>query len=282
MRLLIGLAIVLCLIIPGMASTDLKNIEVSFQGDSVYIDITTVKPSIYEHFMIKEAPEKIVVDLKATINDWPRKSFSNLPFKSIERIRTSQFQVDPELISRVVLDINRPIGYSVEQLPLGVRIKIPAIENEQQFQTWNAAAAPKTVVKKIVEKPVQKTTKPAKAAPPKKTMIKVEEFPKRKAIKYKVASSRDPFKPLVGQGANLLSGQVPAVENLTMVGVFDDEGGMKALFEDSEGNGFILRANDRVQNGYLVSINKDKAIFQITEYGWTRTVALNLQMPELK
>ena len=284
MRLLISLAIVLCLSIPGMASTDLKDIEVSLKGDSVYIDITTFKPSIYEHFMIKEAPEKIVVDLKSTINDWPKKSFDNLPFNSIERIRTSQFQVDPELITRVVLDINRPIGYSVEQLPLGVRIKIPAIDNEQQFDTWNATAAPKTVVKKIVEKPVQKATKPApaKAAPETKTMIKVEEFPKRKTITYKVASSRDPFKPLVGQGANLLSGQVPAIENLTMVGVFDDENGLKALFEDSEGNGFILRANDHVQNGYLVSIQKDKAIFQITEYGWTRTVALNLQMPELK
>ena len=52
--------------------------------------------------------------------------------------------------------------------------------------------------------------------------------------------------------------------------------------EDAEGNGFILKPNDRVQNGFLVSIYKDKAIFQVTEYGWTRTVALNLQMPELK
>jgi hypothetical protein len=288
MKLLISLAVAFCLAVPGMASTDLKDIEVSRHGDSVYVDITTTKPCLYEHFMIKDAPEKIVVDLKTTINDWTQKSFSDLPFNSIERIRTSQFQVDPELVTRVVLDINRPIGYTVEQLPLGVRIKIPAADNELQFEPWSASAKPTMVVKKIAQKPEQTAPKtapkatPVKPAETPKVMTKVEDFPKRKAITYKVASSRDPFKPLVGQGANLLAGQVPAVENLTMVGVFDDENGMKALFEDSEGNGFILRANDHVQNGYLVSIQKDKAIFQITEYGWTRTVALNLQMPELK
>ena len=150
-------------------------------------------------------------------------------------------------------------------------------------------AAPQTVTAKVekteqveeakkaeVEKPKPEPAKPEKAS------IKVEDFPKRVAVRYQSKSSRDPFKALVGQGSGLIAGQIPSVENLTLVGVFDDETGRKALFEDSEGIGFILQANDQVQNGYLVSIQKDKAIFQVTEYGWTRTVALNLQLPELK
>jgi hypothetical protein len=76
-----------------------------------------------------------------------------------------------------------------------------------------------------------------------------------------------------------LPGEVPAIENLALVGIFEDDDGRQALFEDTESNGFILRANDKVQNGYLVTIQKDKAIFQVSEYGWTRTVALNLKTP---
>jgi len=206
------------------------------------------------------------------------------------------------LISRVVLDVNRAVGYNVTELPLGLRVAIPVSEDEQDFSPW-AATQSLVMVQQIKSEPPQQD-EPEEAEPeqgeqdqddssqaeqqppppakkPQKS-TKVEEFPKRKTVKYEVSSSRDPFKPLVGQGSTLIPGQIPSVENLILVGVFDDESGRKALFEDSEGNGFILAPNDRVQNGYLVSINKDKAIFQITEYGWTRTVALNLQMPELK
>lgn len=281
MRLLISLAVVLLSFSVSLGQIYLDDISVSKQGDSVAIDIKTTKPCLYEHFMIKDAPEKIVVDLKGTINNWPRKRFDNLPFGSFERIRTSQFQVKPELVTRVVLDVNRAIGYRVEELPLGVRIKIPASDNEQEFAIWHTEQNAKPV--KIASKPKPKSA-PAKPPKPekKKVVTKVEDFPKRKTIKYQPKTNRDPFKTLVGQGSTIMTGQSPSVENLTLVGVFDDDTGRKALFEDAEGNGFILKPNDRVQNGYLVSIYKDKAIFQITEYGWTRTVALSLQMPELR
>lgn len=281
MRILIGLAI--AMFICGFAAADiyLDDISVTREGDSVIVDITTTKPCLYEHFMIKDAPEKIVVDLQGTINDWPKKSFTNLSFNSIERIRTSQFQAKPAPVSRVVLDINRSIGYRVEELPMGVRVKIPASENEIAFTTWNVGqvlqSAPKVAVAKK-EEAAPDTVKPKPAM----KLTNVEDFPKRKAVRYQAKNSRDPFRALVGLGTNLMAGQIPAVENLTLVGVFDDETGRKALFEDSEGIGFLLRANDRVQNGYLVSIQKDKAVFQVTEYGWTRTVALKLQIPELK
>jgi len=132
----------------------------------------------------------------------------------------------------------------------------------------------------VAAKPaVDKKKKPSK----KKSGIKIESFPKRKLVKYKAGSHRDPFKPLIGSGGgNLAPGEIPAVENLSLVGVFDEDAGVKALFEDSEGNGFLFKPGDRVQNGYLVSVRKDKAVFQVTEYGWTRTVALKLQMTEIK
>ena len=122
MRSILSLAIVLLICSIGYADIYLDDITVTRQGDSIAVEIKTTKPCLYEHFMIKDAPEKIVVDLKGTINDWTKKSFVNLTFTSIERIRTSQFQAKPEPISRVVLDVNRPIGYRVEELPMGVRM----------------------------------------------------------------------------------------------------------------------------------------------------------------
>jgi len=319
MKALISLAIAVCLISSGFAATELSNIEVNRQGDSLYIDITATQSCLYDHFMIKEAPEKIVVDLKGTANNWSQSKYSDLPFKSFIQIRTSQFQVTPELITRVVLDINRPIDYSAAELSNGVRIKIPVSEDELENVNWRVIDG-FTAVRKIVdqeteqpeplpgpstesspeiadvptsspEPPAEKTdfnTPPPKpsaemVAPPKPVEGSViDEFPKRKEVKYEPGSERDPFQSLVGVGTGHTPGQLPTVENLKFVGIFDDENGTKALFEDSEGNGFILMPNDRIQSGYLVSIQSDKAIFQVTEYGWTRTIALNLQMPELK
>ncbi|MCD6161882.1 MAG: AMIN domain-containing protein [candidate division Zixibacteria bacterium] len=287
MRIFMCLIIVFMIFSTSQAEIYLKDINVSKHGDSVCVEITTSKPCLYEHFMIKKAPEKIVVDIQDVVNNWPRKSFGKLPFKSIEKIRTSQFQITPNLITRVVLDVNRPIGYKVEQLPLGLKITIPVITGEQAFIPWSANKQLPAIAQAVKKTPSNKTAaKPAKAkkktSQKRKSGIKIESFPKRKLVKYKVGSHRDPFKPLVGNRGSLIAGDMPAIENLSLVGVFDEEAGEKALFEDTEGNGFLFKPGDRVQNGYLVSVRKNKAIFQVTEYGWTRTVALKLQMTEIK
>ena len=67
-----------------------------------------------------------------------------------------------------------------------------------------------------------------------------------------------------------------------MVGILEDIDGYRALLEDADGSGYILSQNDKIKNGYLVSVTEDKAVFQITEYGWTRTVALELELPEIR
>jgi hypothetical protein len=69
---------------------------------------------------------------------------------------------------------------------------------------------------------------------------------------------------------------VPAAEQLRLVGIMRSLAGNKALLEDGEGNGYILAPGDRVRNGYLVSVSESKVLFQVTEYGWTKTVAMEL------
>lgn len=103
--------------------------------------------------------------------------------------------------------------------------------------------------------------------------------PSRKVIRYHSEGRRDPFSPLVGKDRYSGSKKrraVPAAEQLRLVGIMRSLSGNKALFEDGEGNGYILSPGERVRNGYLVSVSESKVLFQVTEYGWTKTVAMEL------
>jgi hypothetical protein len=113
--------------------------------------------------------------------------------------------------------------------------------------------------------------------------IEVDTTPKRKMIEYVTNDEKDPFVPLVGLGKGNIKEGLPSLENLKLVGILEDDKSIgSALLEDSDGNGYILKPNDKVQSGFLVSVTENKAIFQVSEYGWTRTVALELQVPEIR
>ncbi len=333
----------------GLAQSTLENIAISKLGDSILVDIILSAPCQYEHSLTKVTPERIVVDLKKTINNWPQKNYTRLPLKTLSGVRTSQYQETPERVARVVLDVNRPVTYSVSDLPSGIRIKLPAIVGEKDFALWQARGPKKVTELVNEEKPIESPKKaialaqaqakteatenvkppekPAVQPPPVKVEVVKQEkpaepvvekpkpvqesvsapapqpqknetvppavarrvgteldvMPQRTLVEYEKGGERDPFKSLIGQGTSkAVAGKLPAVENLILVGVLEEDEGNQALFEDAEGNGYILKPSDPVRNGYLASIQKDKAVFQITEYGWTRTVALNLKLPELK
>jgi hypothetical protein len=111
--------------------------------------------------------------------------------------------------------------------------------------------------------------------------VKLESYTTRTLVSYSTGNIRDPFLPLIRAGNKQAGENLPVLENLKLVGILEDSRGNKALLEDAEGDGYILAPNDRVQNGYLVTVTDNKAIFQITEYGWTRTVALELELAEI-
>jgi hypothetical protein len=382
MKYLVGIAVIVFSFGMGLAQTSLDNIILSKAGDTVLVDIIVSRPCQYDHSITVTAPERIYVDLKNTVVNWVQKNYNSLPLKTFKGIRVGQNQTTPELIARVVINIGRRVTYQVQDIPSGIRIKIPAIAGETAFASWQAQGskrlaetevkqAPKPIsaktdavttkktalaVAKIDDKPIKddksakteqlaskkdsKETKqllpvvkeqpkvekkeaiaitPAKVEKPKeaanipppaidkpielpktaavstvvakepvrekpaKLGTEMEAMPQREAVEYVAATDRDPFKSLIGQnGAQISANKLPAIENLTLVGILEDNGGNQALFEDAEGNGYILHPNDIVRNGILMSVQKEKAVFSITEYGWTRTVTLNLKLPELK
>jgi len=265
---------------PAQAVNHLKDINVQKAGDSVVVIISTSQPCEYHPFLTSTKPERIVVDLTGVVNAWTNKKFMELPLKSIDAIRTSQFSADPEPVTRVVLDIDRPIDFRSFQNGSDIVVKIPVIEGETDFAAWSVKGAVPAKVSNAVSKPAAKE-KPQIQVKKKASGVEIESYPKRKLVSYKTSSFRDPFEPLVGGPGGQLGKGLPALENLALVGILTNEDGNRALLEDAEGNGYIMMPKDRVKNGYLVSVSDKKAIFQITEYGWTRTVALELDITEI-
>lgn len=299
--------------VPAGAANFLENIGLQKAGDSVVVVISTSQAGDFNAFYLDSKPERIVIDLQGVTNSLTQKRFTDLPCKSIESIRTSQYKTSPSLVARVVLDINRPTNFKSSRRGNEILIKLPAIEGESEFASWKAltktVSPPKQAARQVKPKPAapEQTSATAEQAPaateqtpaaaeqaakaPEKKApiqskptsgVQIEAYPKRQQVAYGTGSLRDPFVPLIGSFTGQLKGEIPSLENLKLVGILEDAQKSWALLEDSEGNGYMLSPNDRVKNGYLVSVSNNKAIFQVTEYGWTRTVALELKMPELE
>jgi len=104
-----------------------------------------------------------------------------------------------------------------------------------------------------------------------------EIVPQREKIVYRTMGRRDPFAPLIRVGAAYNAAALPDINGLRMVGVLHDIKNSWGLFEDANGYGYILKQGDRVRNGRLAKLTKNKAFFQLTEFGWSRSVQLDLE-----
>ncbi len=157
--------------------------------------------------------------------------------------------------------------------------------NEQQPASSDKGSKESIKTEKSDPKPTSRfRRKPAFSAKLKGTMV--AEFPTRMVIKYTPANSRDPFASLINKEpvsseAAFSQNRIPDVETSRLVGVLEsDEGQNRALLEDMDGYGYILKPGDKVKKGYISKIYSDKALFQLFEYGWSRTVALRLSDSE--
>ncbi|MFZ5981740.1 MAG: hypothetical protein ACOYVF_14040 [Candidatus Zixiibacteriota bacterium] len=152
----------------------------------------------------------------------------------------------------------------------------------------NSKTESKPAEKPKVTEPEQKsnstTTSRFRRSPTSPTKIKgtlVAEFPKRLVVKYKARSYRDPFETLINDNRSYqgpVAERLPNVEGLKLVGIIEATGDSnRALFEDKEGYSYILKSGDKVKKGYVLRVESDRVYFQIFEYGWSRTVALQIE-----
>jgi hypothetical protein len=94
-------------------------------------------------------------------------------------------------------------------------------------------------------------------------------------VRYKVYG-RDPFVPLTRDSSAY--SDLPRVENLRLVGVLEDSRERIALVEDFKNNNraFALRANDPVEFGKVLRVQRDKVVFLIRDFDVSRSYTLSL------
>lgn len=347
------------LLLAGATEADsaslVTNLSLEKKGDLTYFTIFAEDRIEFTHFILPATDDKshrIVVDLEDAIHKLPKNNFIDLPPGTVNAIRTSQYQVDPKKITRIVLDLKEPVIYQVEEQKKENQITFALSTKKDPSSIFWAADAKAVKTKKKVEVKREDKKKLAKQKPlssPKETgtvtapteirketekkMVKkgieVEltppqaeervEIPKREKSKgpataqpevvpvatmdtsgvqpisfwesedekkgvaeresliYVGEEKRDPFVPL-SQEIDFEFGEIPlpTVENLKLVGTLEDYGGHKALLEDNRGYGYLLKSGDKVKNGFVVNVFKNKIFFQIEEYGWSRVISLEL------
>jgi hypothetical protein len=146
-------------------------------------------------------------------------------------------------------------------------------------------AAPPTASKTGVTPPVLDQTQASGTLEQKPLILAnkaaVEQWaglPQRETVKYFSRGKRDPFSPLFERIEESEFGvaTVPSIENLELVGVLESSLHNWALCQDVRGFGYILQAGDRIKEGRVLRVDQDRVIFQVSEYGWTRNVTLEL------
>ncbi|MCP4633772.1 MAG: AMIN domain-containing protein [candidate division Zixibacteria bacterium] len=297
--------VLLMLILPGTVmavSQSVKNIDLVRIENMTVATIYADGKVDFTHKIISEAPIKVIVDIKGAKHELPQKDFYSLPSATIKSIRTSQFSLDP-MITRVVFDIGKPVTYTVKEEGDRIVLSFPT-PDDPDFTPWAAGVPsikrverketeqePPEVKKVVKKKPskapekkpeAQKVVKKIPPAQPKRKGTVVKTRYKRARVIYNNKGTRDAFASLLitGKGDKAFGEiPVPAVEELKLVGILKDETDNIALLEDSEGSGFMLRAKDKVRNGWVSKVTDDRIYFQVSEFGWTRSTSMKLQSP---
>jgi hypothetical protein len=120
-------------------------------------------------------------------------------------------------------------------------------------------------------------TSPSQEAAARLDAVRANEF------FYQSYGKPDPFRQLVdGKYEQKTGGELVDVNSARLVGVMWGDSDQFALVEDGEGFGYILRVGDRVLNGRVVSIRKNRLTARLTLYGISNTVVLKLEKPEAK
>jgi len=171
------------------------------------------------------------------------------------------------------------VAEKAEQLGSKEQAEVGETEQGVSARTETAASQPETSkvdqLKRKVEDQAKSIKTQADMMTPRGEVI--DTIYRRKVITYETGGKKDPFTP-IGERINIEFGKTPqpAYESLKLVGILKDASGNIALLEDGEGYGYIMREGDKVRNGEVIYVGDNKILFQITEYGWSKTVSMEL------
>jgi hypothetical protein len=249
-------------------------------------------PDYYPELFASAAPAKVKQVAKADVpsGDAVSKAKPAVKKSSPAPAKTEAAKVEPkkELAVTTKPVVSKPKAAPVQK-PAPVKTmtqeKKPAAKKTEKATVASKPTAKKAEKTTVASKPKKEsksaTSRFRRSASKKIQGTLVAEFPKRLVIKYKSGSTHDPFETLVNDtrvNNSVIERSVPNVEGLKLVGVIESaDSDNRALFEDKSGYGYILKSGDKVRKGYVLRVESNRVYFQIFEYGWSRTVALNLE-----
>jgi hypothetical protein len=292
------------------AAYRVTGLEVSAVDGSTAVTIEADAPPGFAYFTIGEPEPRLVVDFSDAVHGLPKYRFGNLESQLIHRIRTSQYRPYPQPVVRIVLDMPRLVPFQMQEEGnrLVIVLETPSDSNLVEGEPGKAPSQPpgSEVVETqapSAEMEVQTPTEESDQveeehamtpvsdedsigsgeevadlpAPEKTTASQLHAPGIREPVSYSSGGRRDPFVPLPG-GQDVEFGQAPLpnVEKLTIVGILRETDGYRALVQDADQNGYVLRNGDRVLYGYVASIEEQRVVFRLNRRGLDRTVILRL------
>ena len=133
---------------------ELTAVTVEQQNESLTVRLQTSRPPRYSATFLG-APARIVIDLEGARRGWKGPLTSNP--EPIREVRASQWKPD---VARVVVELSRPVGYSIEERPDGLVLRLDARSGSRVAQI-----GPSTVVDSTAETLLTKEdAPPAKAS----------------------------------------------------------------------------------------------------------------------
>ena len=91
---------------------------------------------------------------------------------------------------------------------------------------------------------------------------------------YTATRNRDPFRSLISSDQDRTN--IVDLSVVTLVGVVWAHPRPFCIVEDAEGISYVLRKGDRVKNGRVTAVHRDKLVASQTILGYTTTVQLTL------
>lgn len=259
-------------------------IGVSFSCDGkttrVFVE-TTRKPKGKVFYLSN--PLRVVIDIENAILMMKTRAATKLPDGLFLDFVSSQYKGGKNPIVRIVFKTVSKIedfkqaaveeGFEILFSTPGYPVSSWASEKKEeglQKPEKPAVAEPSSLAAITETLPV--AAKPETILPP---AGEVKPY-KREMVSF-VYEGKDPFLPQAPTKEVPFGSKVFAnIEAISLVGIVVEGKERKALLEDKLGFGYLLGVGDSVENGIVKRVGERDVTFQIEEFGWTRTVTLEL------
>ena len=168
----------------------------------------------YKYYTLPKPP-RLVIDVQKAIHAIPKR-VRGLAGGPIKKIRSSQYQVRPTQVTRVVLDLSSKLPYQIHETPGSLQILIGETEVKDNGKRGSTAVAPKArrpsaqAARPIhnAPRPIHKTPPPPRKTPVLEKPQTLSGFNKRISVDLRQMNILDVMKFLAVQGGlNIVTGK---------------------------------------------------------------------------